>query len=142
MGKKPPARGVVREVRDALRLTQDEIAALAGVSRRSLTRWETGDARPAFTQAARLVKAVLQRDRALAEKLAAALDLPPLPPPPLPPREFDLLLYVAADDLVVPAVRLRATVAQLLARWGAHGLTLEDAHARLVEKRAPPKRRA
>ena len=36
----------IKRIRKALRLTQDELAARLGVSKRSVSRWETGAVKP------------------------------------------------------------------------------------------------
>lgn len=141
MGEGGELGRMLREAREKLRFTQFTLAYAAGVSRRSVARWEHGDARPRADEAARLVKALLQVDPPAARAVARVLGVrvadpppPPAPPPPLSPVEFDHTLYAVADALDVPAKRFRAEMARLLDTWAARGVTVADARARLSRK--------
>jgi DNA-binding XRE family transcriptional regulator len=113
--------------RQALRVTQNDLALLLGVARRTMGRWEARKSAPTEHQRHKLARTVHPRDPGLAEEIAIeagttleGLGLvepaPPLPPAPLPaasaaiagppPRAFppidlvlDAIVHVAAQTL-------------------------------------------
>jgi DNA-binding XRE family transcriptional regulator len=162
MGRREPSMmsKLLRAVREDCELTQSDLAALANVSRRSITRWEADDARPSLKQGAQLVRAILEIDRDVALHLADAVGVPraaipdaPLPatppleamrqpepvvPPPVDPRARDSQMLQAivagADSIDVSAKRLCAALAITVQHWVVAGFSVDEIAAYLASK--------
>ena len=107
------------QTRQALLLSQGELAEMMGVAKRTMQRWEDRGAILLPSHIRTLATAAHSRDPALAARIAAygntsleALGLvkpaPPPPPPPPPPAPMptailvDSIVCVAADAIGVP----------------------------------------
>jgi transcriptional regulator with XRE-family HTH domain len=139
----------------ALSFTQNELAMMLGVARRTVGRWEGGDSTPSIDELRKLARAVHPKDAQLAVEIAAeggttleALGLvvpaskaPPTPPaaPTPPPRPFppvdlmiDSVVHVAAQALAAhdahgePATIVRAVLSAAFSRARGLGLTIEE----------------
>jgi transcriptional regulator with XRE-family HTH domain len=156
--KKPKAlRGVgkaILKARGALRLHQSELGAQAGVSFRTIARWENGYRVPTEKQLDALLRAVIPYDEELAETIAAAagaslvslgLVTPPPPPPParVPPSKESVehAVFLAAEEIDVAPARMRMPMAKLLRRLDALGATWEEAAALIAPAPAATKKR-
>jgi len=145
-----PYDAILAEVRLAHRLYQSEIAERAGVSTRTFMRWENGRPPPAKRVPA-LLRAVASFDEGGAERLAAALGTSlraheiaaaptaPVPsaPPPASQEAIEHALFVAAEEMDIPAARARAPLAKLFRQLAALRVDWERAAAAI----APPKNR-
>ena len=146
-----PIGALFHEIRAALHLSQVELAARVGASRRTGQRWDSGQATPSTDQILQLAKLVYPVDADLAARVAAAggatlealgLAQPPAPPPaalapPAPPaqpatvaappadRMVDAVVCVAADEMGVPPRAVRRAVLAAFTRARELGLGVE-----------------
>lgn len=139
MGKtRDEIAAIVREAREIRCEDQISFAKSVRASRRSITRWESGDAVPRLDALARILLAMREFEPARARQLAAELEIervvpPPDPPPkaaPMPPDracERALLLACAAADMTPR--RTRAAIVAALAELRAAELSIEQAYA-------------
>jgi DNA-binding XRE family transcriptional regulator len=126
----------LRTARRRCGLTQGELAQKVGVSWRSVYRWEGGRSRPRARHWEAYLRALVQLDPLVAEWLVTRLNVP-LPPGVVLPRPlripgvplaaaaFDLALFRAAEELDVPAARLRRAFLQVLEVPARDGTDLE-----------------
>ena len=133
--------------RDALGILQKDLAALLGVSPKTIGRWTSGSTLLPPDLVATLARAVGAKDPALAAKIAAAhghtlseLGIAQSASPSLsssagPSREqqilADALVCAAAEVADVSPRRMRPALAAALARAREAGLTIDAAHALL-----------
>jgi hypothetical protein len=156
---------VVAEAQRRLGLTQDTLAALAGVSRRTVSRWYANRALPAPHNVTPIIGALHPQQRDLAAKLAdhlgqtlAALGFappeqphkappPPAPAPPSPPpppgRAFpppglliDSIVCAAAEALDTTPAAVRPIVRAAFARARGLGVSVDEVDDALSPK--PP----
>ena len=90
----PPVRtfsSVLRAFRTGRKINGLELAKVAGISPRSVSRWERRRVRPREVEARKLIAAIATMDYPTPHELAAILELappkdpsPPAPPPPPP----------------------------------------------------------
>jgi transcriptional regulator with XRE-family HTH domain len=148
--------------REALGLTQNELAETLGVARRTVNRWEGKESTPAVDQLRQLARAVYAKDRALAADIAAEgnatleglglvertggapgasrVDPSSAPPRPFPPIDLmiDSVVHVASQALAAqlhgdePVLRVRAALRAAFERARGLGLTLEEVAAALA----------
>ena len=132
----------IRTARLKLGLTQKRLGALVQTSDRAVTRWESGQSEPSRNKRRRLVVAVAELNREVANELSiglgAAAQKPeqakpaPAAPPALSARDaLALALLHAADELDQPPRRVRGALVRYLRRAKSAGLTLEGALAEL-----------
>jgi transcriptional regulator with XRE-family HTH domain len=142
--------------RQALGLTQGELASMMRVARRTAGRWEARRSTPSVAQLAQIARAVHPRDAGLAKEIAAetgttlealGLAVKALPPSP-PPRRFppvdlmtDSIVFAARqafeetqgkDGTQTFVAALRAA----FARAKGLGLTIEEVDAALTPRAA------
>jgi transcriptional regulator with XRE-family HTH domain len=133
---------IVRAVRDDTGLTQEELASLAKVSRRSIARWEADASRPSPKQATRLVAALWPMSREIAMRVADETGVPREAfatwdrTPDMSALDARILdgVVAGADALDIAAKRMRAALAITVSRWKASGITLDEVAARLGAK--------
>jgi hypothetical protein len=150
----PP--GLLLRVQGALRLSQRELAAVIGRSRRTMVRWNNGGIGPLPSEWCELARHVYPVDPALAATLAKQagetleslhlLSPPALPEPPQLPQPkgptvtasdlFDLAVLSAAEALSMPPQAVRPALAAAVDRMSATGLTL-DAAREVIHPPAP-----
>ena len=107
----PPVRtfsSVLRAFRTARKINVLELAKVAGISPRSVSRWERRRVRPREVEARKLIAAIATMDYPTALELAGILELAPPkdpspPQPPLPPLAPAELVVIAAPS---PAPRI------------------------------------
>jgi len=99
----PPVRtfsSVLRGFRAARKINGVELAKLAGIPTRSISRWERRGVRPRESDARKLIAVIATMNYASAVELSAILDIPPprdpSPPPPPPPPPPAPVVIVAA----------------------------------------------
>jgi hypothetical protein len=107
----PPVRtfsSVLRAFRTARKINGLELAKAAGISPRSVSRWERRRVRPREVEARKLIAAIATMDYPTALELAGILEFappkdpsPPPPPPPPPPEPV-----VIAAPPPAPAIEL------------------------------------
>jgi transcriptional regulator with XRE-family HTH domain len=155
----PPARtfsSVLRAFRAARKINGLELARVAGISPRSVSRWERHRVRPREVEARKLIAAIATMDYPTALELAGILELappkdpsppPPAPPPPAAPPEriavappvpdelrldpVEAAVFRAAEALGVSATPLRPVLARFLGHVAALGITAAEAQLRL-----------
>ncbi len=154
-GLKPKELGfALIRARAATRLEQREMASRCGVSVRTYSRWENRYLFPSVEQLRSIVRAFYELDEEehavnIARIRGATLEslrivVPPPPPqvvvapppavrapdpPPVPVDAVRVAIYVASEELEIPARRLRPALARLLKQLGALGVNVEQAHA-------------
>lgn len=121
----------IRAARRAAGLTVIELAARAGVSRATLTRWEAGRVGIQGGKGLRSVVAVIRSaDAEQGRVLGQALGLVPraarLVDPAAAPSVLELALFRVADAIDVPAGRLRWAVEEMARATREAGGTLDD----------------
>lgn len=147
----------------ALGCSQEQLGEVAGVSRRTVTRWISDGSAPSIAEWARIARAVYPRDRALSERIAKAmgeslitlgLESPPPPPPPPapvlpdplpagpPPRPFpptndlvDSIVCAAAEAIGSPPGSMRPALIAAFDRAASLGLELEEVRSGLRRTR-------
>lgn len=126
-------------MRHRFKLTIQDLADEAYVSRRSILRWEADDGTPTQNKLARILNVVSEYDRESALRMLDALDLPRdvLPPPMADPRARSSALLVGivagADTLDISVKRMRGALAATIATWRAAGLSMDDVAAKLTK---------
>lgn len=154
--------------KDALGVSQEQLGRVAGVSRRTVTRWFSQGTAPSIPEWARIARAVYPKDHALSERIAKAMGEslvtlglesppPPLPPPapvnpdPLPagppPRPFpptkdlvDSIVCAAAEAIGSPPGSMRPALIAAFDRAVSLGLELEEVRSGLRRIREPTAR--
>lgn len=141
-------RPLIGRVRDALIFSQRKLGEALGVSKRTVLRWEGGQATPTDLRVADMARLVYPRDRALARELAAALGktlvdlgleapLPPLPSPgpkrPASPYLVDSVVCVAAEAAPMLPQAMRVALLAGIERM----MALELSPAEVVEALRP-----
>jgi transcriptional regulator with XRE-family HTH domain len=150
-----PSRDAVALVLKAqltLGVSQKELGAILGISRRTVSRMASNLSDPTLAQLQRLARAVHPRDASLAAALAAegATSLedlglvrvaPPAAPPAPPSRPFppvrllvESVVCAAAEAMQAPPMAVRNVLRSALARAHALGLSVEE----MNEALAPP----
>ena len=152
----------------ALGCSQEQLGRVAGVSRRTVTRWFSRGTTPTIPEWARIARAVYPKDRALSERIAKAmgeslitlgLEAPPPPPPPPaavspdplpagpPPRPFpptndlvDSIVCAAAEAIGSPPGSMRPALIAAFDRAVSLGLELEEVRSGLHRIREPTAR--
>jgi len=126
-------------------LTQEQLGRRLGLKGRAIYRWERGDANPTRRNRAALVTAIAAVNMDLARHLkdvlipSAPSATPPAAAPPPVDKEalFDVTLYRMADELDLPARRVRGPLARLLrAMVGAElplPVALQQLEARIAQ---------
>ena len=140
----------IREARREAGLTQEHLGCRLGLKGRAIYRWERDEAAPTGRHRRALIQEVQAVNPEAATKLKAALAVeqggagtrasaaaPSLPQPasPLPTRgaceELELAVLKMADELDLPARRVRRSLARLLDRMRASNLSFEVAQREL-----------
>ena len=115
---------IIRAGRQEIRFTQSDFADELGVSRRTLTRWETNDIVPHEEHFPFIAKVFYSFDRALGERVAKDLGLEEIP------GTFGVFIdgpiAEAAKSLGVSESRMRKAVAEIVNRWRLHDATFEE----------------
>jgi transcriptional regulator with XRE-family HTH domain len=152
--------------RQALDLTQDDLATALGVARRTIGRWEGLQSTPSVDDLAKLARIAYPKDPALAAEIAAeggatleglglaarssvdpsAPVAPPIPLRPFPPVDLvmDSIVHVAARALDAEnpgsdsVETVRAVLRAAFARARGLGLTVEEIDDALSPPPAPP----
>lgn len=151
----------IRVARLAMGLTQEELGLRVGVKPRGVSRWEVGSSVPSRSHRKRLVMVAEGMAPNAAAKLAqvvaayeaarsarrrkggagssptatpATVVVPP--PRPDPRAVLERAIFLAADELDLPARRVRGVFARALGRVGSTGLTLAQVIAELSAWRA------
>lgn len=146
----------IRAARRASGLTQHQLGLRLGLKGRAIYRWERDDSAPRRARQAALVTIIhgvnppaaaalaavfarhSKQGRAAAATAAAA-SAPPAAPPPVDTKQvFALALFALADELDVPARRVRTALAQSLRRWREANITAEMAEHYLQAWRDAP----
>jgi transcriptional regulator with XRE-family HTH domain len=129
-------RPLIGRVRSALVYSQRRLGEALGISKRTVLRWEGGQAVPADFKVADMARLVYARDRELARELAAALgkslvdlgiEAPALPPPapkaPALGHLVDSVLCAAAEAATIPPHAMRGALLAAFDRMAALELT-------------------
>lgn len=141
----------LEECRKALGLTQDDMAAILGISRKTYVFLETGRWLPHAREQHHMIHTLHKYAPAAAEAYAAIHErdvsewgiAPAAPAAPLDPHQarhaYAAALYDAAEEAELPANLLRPVVAAVLAALRESGMSLEQAAdvAKEVAKRKP-----
>jgi transcriptional regulator with XRE-family HTH domain len=140
----PPFHEALRAARKRARLKQNDLAARAGVSPRTVFRWEHGLVKPKPKMMRPIAEALRAVDAGAGAVFAAAMGVA-LGPAPLDPKEVaakaaaasaatvakrgatDSAIYLAADALDVAPQKLRATLKSVFVVLRAAGVSLEEA---------------
>jgi transcriptional regulator with XRE-family HTH domain len=138
----------IRTARLASGLTQEQLGRRLGLKGRAVYRWERDASTPRRRHRGELVTAINAVNQAAATTLAtvfasdvqgrrgAALAAPtPTPAPPVidPKLTLELAVFAMADDLDVPARRLRRGLIRLVKRMRGAGITLDAVQLHLEE---------
>jgi transcriptional regulator with XRE-family HTH domain len=128
----------LREARQSIGLTQEELGRHIGVKGRAVYRWERDDAQPNRANQRRVVEVIASLHEAAAAKLSAVIadqvkhaPVATAPPPrtATPPAALRALVehsvFSVADELDLPPRRVRAALAGWLRRVHAAGLALD-----------------
>ena len=137
-----PMAQAILNARRAVGLTQEQLGRRIGLQGRAVYRWERDDIVPSKRNQRALVTAINAVNQEVAAKLAAALSgqgqgaepapAPvPVPPPLSAPVVLELAVFGMADELDLPARRIRGSLARLLKRLRESNLTLEVAQRQL-----------
>lgn len=128
----PPRFGpLLASIRTALRTDRLAFARAAGLSVRSLQRWERDDVLPRARERELLLTMVARRDPAGAVNLAAALGVPPPPgavavapaiPEDLVVRPVEVAVFRAAESLGLSPAVLRPALVRFLGHLDALGI--------------------
>ena len=149
-----PLAQAIRTARLASGLTQDQLGTRLGLKGRAVSRWELDTSAPRRRHRRELVAVISASNQAAAATLAAVIasetkrgrrapTAPPTPTPEPPPPainpqvQLDLAVFAMADELDVPAGRLRAALIKLLKRMRETNLTLDAAQLQLEQRNAP-----
>lgn len=152
----------------ALGCSQEQLGSVAGVSRRTVTRWISDGSCPNIVEWAHIARAVYPKDRALCERIAKAmgeslitlgLEAPAPPPPPPapvllnptppgpPPRPFpptndlvDSIVCAAAEAIGSPPGSMRPALIAAFDRTASLGLDVEEVRSGLRRTREPTAR--
>jgi DNA-binding XRE family transcriptional regulator len=141
----------VRETRELAELDQESLAMVLRVSRRTIVRWEAGDATPRLRSIAGLVIEMFPhaperaRERAkqfgVEEVVAQFLPKPGAKPYAAhataaapPERVWDRALLLACDAADVPPRKMRAALGAALSELRAHAVSLDAACAAFTAK--------
>jgi DNA-binding XRE family transcriptional regulator len=135
--------------RERLSLNQQELAALAGSSLRTVQRWENNRSEPSPWNYHRVADALRELDPELAaeiDELAPAPEPPPPPPLPPPPPIADAILVdavvcAAAEAMSMIPQAVRPAILAAFTRARDARLTTEAVVAVLAPAEAPPKSR-
>jgi transcriptional regulator with XRE-family HTH domain len=130
----------IRNARLACGLTQVQLGRRLGLKGRAVYRWERDDSAPRRRHRAALVTAIQAVNAAAATALAAvfaseskgaaAISVAPIAvaAPAIDPKlALELSIFACADELDVPARRLRSALLRLHQRWRETNLTLDVA---------------
>jgi transcriptional regulator with XRE-family HTH domain len=140
----------LRAVRAALHLSQSDLGARLGVSRRTLTRWEIHDELPpigqrkhiatSFPDVPQELRAALVRSLALGDEFVAApAAAPPAPrPASLPAAALDGAFLELCERVDLAPGRLRLALVEFLRRAEAMELSLQAIRAGLEPKTTKP----
>jgi DNA-binding XRE family transcriptional regulator len=152
----PSAVGHVTKAQFALGMSQEKLADMLGVSRRTVSRWMAGHSTPSIEDLHTLARAVHPRDPSLAATLAqesgATLETlglvspatppgPPAPPPrAMPPTRLmvDSIVCVAAESMQTTPGAIRDVLRAAFARALELGLSLEEVNQGLSPPAPPP----
>jgi transcriptional regulator with XRE-family HTH domain len=147
----------IRAARLSARLTQEELGSRVGLKARGVSRWELGSSVPSRARRKLMVAAIqvvapnaaatlaqafatyeAERGRRRGKTPAAAVVAPPPPaPPPVDPRAvLERTIFLAADELDLPARRVRGAFARAFQRLAQNGLTLAQVTTELAAWRA------
>ena len=149
-----PLARAIRTARLASGLTQNQLGTRLGLKGRAVSRWELDASAPRRRHRRELVAVISAANQAAAATLAAviasetkpargAATAAPAPvPEPAPPAidpqlRLELAVFAMADELDVPAGRLRAALIKLLKRMRETNLTLDAAQLQLEQRNAP-----
>jgi transcriptional regulator with XRE-family HTH domain len=154
----PEAVGLAHQAQRALGLTQLELAALLGLSRRTVSRWGAHRSRPSASELQKLARAVHPKDPALAAKLAreggetleslglvaapvvAAPSLAPVVAVrPFPPARLvvESVVCASAEAMQASPASVRGVLRAAFARARGLGLTVEEIDDALTEPEEP-----
>jgi DNA-binding XRE family transcriptional regulator len=148
------APALLFEASRALGMSQAQLGAHFGVSRRTMIRWQQGRHGPSYEQWVALVGHVHTRNPAVAAAIAAelgetllSLGLQPPPESPMTARlragftvneVVDLVVCAAAEAMAVAPQVARAGILATLDRMDALGVGTGEARAALRQARATP----
>jgi len=126
---------LIRNARSAAGLTQEQLGKRLGMKGRAVYRWENDESSPTPTHRRELINAIQAVRPAAATTLLEAWVKPkktiesvPLTTPATSPRELlELAVLRMADELDLPARRLRRPLLRLLSRARAANFTIETA---------------
>jgi DNA-binding transcriptional regulator YiaG len=139
----------IRKARRTCGFTQVQLAARLDVKGRAVYRWERGTSVPSKSHQSRLLLEISSRDQQAAEQLRPVLlshwdakgrptppPAPPAPaaPPPVDPRVIlERSVFVMADELDLPANRVRGSFRRLLRRLRESYTTLDAVQGDMEE---------
>lgn len=143
----------IRAARLASGLTQEQLGRRLGLKGRAVYRWERDDSAPRGRHRRELVTAISAVNQAAATALATVFaseakgrrgepqGAPTPPPAPVPPvidpkLTLELAVFTMADDLDVPARRLRAGLIRLVTRMREASISLDLLQRHLEEQSA------
>ncbi len=141
----------IRTARLASGLTQEQLGRKLGLKGRAVYRWERDASAPRRRHRGELVTAINAVNQAAATTLAtvfaseaqgrrsAALGAPAYSPAPAPPvidrrLTLELAVFAMAQDLDVPARRLRSGLIKLIKQTRAASITLDAVQRHLEEQ--------
>jgi transcriptional regulator with XRE-family HTH domain len=140
----------IREARRAAGLTQEHLGRRLGLKGRAIYRWERDESAPTRRHRRALIEEIRAVNASAAAELLAALTaelskrgkgtspapaLPAAPPPAAAPdvhETFEVAVLRMADELDLPARRVRRPLARLFARLRAGDVSLEVAEKELA----------
>jgi DNA-binding XRE family transcriptional regulator len=137
-----PLAGAIRTARQAAGLTQDALGQRIRLKGRAIYRWERDDCRPNRFSRRQLLQAIAMENKDAAAKLEAVFArlgkrgvlsqvpaaLPasaPVPQPVVPRAVVELGVFTMADELDLPARRVRGSLVRLVRRMREAGLPME-----------------
>jgi hypothetical protein len=147
------APGLLARTTQTLRLNQEQLGQLLGVSRRTVIRWGSQGRGPTYEQWVTLARCAYPKDASLARTIATeigqtlvtlGIEAPPLPEPPPPPppgppprpvppvRDLvDSIVCAAAEAMATTPQAVRPALVAAFGRTASVGLTLDEVRAAL-----------
>lgn len=129
----PPIAKPIAAARVALKITQLDLARAIDMTPANLRRWERGTARPTPRNLERLIAYVTSVDADVGAKLRLATTGVAPPAAKVPSAEaLRNAMWRAAEELDVPAARLRVAVRRVLEVAASEGFAVGEAGRALV----------
>jgi transcriptional regulator with XRE-family HTH domain len=122
--KTPSIGDIIRTAREDVRFTQTDFACELGLSRRTLSRWESDTTVPGVDEREWIVKCLLGFDRVVGERVASQLGVERSSP--YLSAVLSQGLTATATSLGVSQARMTTALAKLVEQWRTHGATIEE----------------